>query len=417
MSAAAKNKPDAPADVPADVIVVGGGLVGGALAVGLARHGVRTTVIDRLAPRAGIAVTFDGRASAIASSGKTLLAALGLWRHVADVAQPILDIRVSDGNSLLFLHYDHRALGDAPLGHMVENRHLRAAIAAELERAPDHLNVIAPAIVSGFAQDADRAHVTLADGRALSAQLVIAAEGRNSVLRETAGISVSGWDYDQTAIVATIGHEHSHRGIAHERFLPPGPFAILPLAGGHSSSLVWTETPVLAERYLALPDDAFIAAIDERVGGFLGKLHLIGPRFSYPLGLQFAARYVENRLALVGDTAHGIHPIAGQGLNLGLRDVAALVEILADMKGLGLDLAHPTGLDRYERWRRADNLLMAGMTDVLNRLFSNDIAPVRLARDLGLGIVERLPPLKKFFMRHAMGSVGDLPKLMRGVAL
>jgi 2-octaprenyl-6-methoxyphenol hydroxylase len=170
----------------------------------------------------------------------------------------------------------------------------------------------------------------------------------------------------------------------------------------------------MAAHYLALPDERFLAAIDERVGGFLGTLHLIGPRFSYPLGLQFAARYVQDRLVLVGDTAHGIHPIAGQGLNLGLRDVAALIEILADMKGLGLDLAHPSGLDRYERWRRADNLLMAGMTDMLNRLFSNDIAPVRLARDLGLGIVERLPPLKRFFMRHAMGTVGDLPKLMRG---
>jgi len=396
-----------------NIIIVGGGLVGGSLALGLARHNVRSTLIDRLAPEAGISPTFDGRASAISASGQKLLAAIGLWPRLAAQAQPILDIRVSDGPSLLFVHYDHRELGEGPLGYMVENRHLREAIAAEIVARRALIDVIAPTSVIGFRQDADTATLELDGGRTIDAALVIAAEGKNSTLREAAGLKTTGWSYPQTAIVATIGHAHGHDGIAHERFLPAGPFAILPLQDGHRSSLVWTEAATRAADYLALDDAAFVSEIDRRVGGFLGKLHLIGPRFSYPLGLQVTSEYVRGRLALIGDTAHAIHPIAGQGLNLGLRDVAALTEILVDMTQLGLDPAHPTGLDRYERWRRADNLLMAGVTDVLNRLFSNDIAPVRMARDLGLGVVNRIGPLKKFFMRHAMGTVGELPKLMR----
>jgi 2-octaprenyl-6-methoxyphenol hydroxylase len=400
-----------------DIIIVGGGLVGGALAVGLARHAVPCTLIDKLAPDEGISPTFDGRASAISASGQKLLEAVGLWPYLAARAQPILDIRVSDGPSLLFLHYDHRDLGEGPLGYMVENRHLRQAIADAIDRHRSLIDVIAPSAVSGLTQDADAAHVQLADGRRTAARLVISAEGRASVLREAAGIRLTGWDYAQTAIVATIGHTHDHAGIAHERFLPAGPFAILPLAGGHQSSLVWTEKKSLAAHFLALSRERFLSEIAERVGGFLGELSLVGPRFSYPLGLQYAAQYVSGRLVLMGDTAHAIHPIAGQGLNLGLRDVAALIEILVDHTNLGLDPAHPTGLDRYVRWRRADNLLMAGVTDVLNRLFSNDIALIKLARDLGLGAVNKIPPLKRFFMRHAMGTVGDLPKLMRGASL
>ncbi len=400
-----------------DIVISGGGLVGGALALGLARHGIACTVIDRLAPDQTISSTFDGRASAISASGQKFLEAIGLWPRLAAHAQPILDIRVSDGPSLLFLHYDHRDLGEGPLGYMVENRHLRAAIAAELAAQSAHINIVAPVSAHGFHQDADDAFITLSDGREISAKLVVAAEGKNSTLRDAAGMRLTGWSYPQTAIVATIGHDVAHAGIAHERFLPAGPFAILPLEGGHRSSLVWTEASSRAADYLALSDERFLNEIAERVGGFLGELNLIGPRFSYDLGLQFAARYVSGRLVLIGDTAHAIHPIAGQGLNLGLRDVAALIEILVDTVHLGLDPAHPTGLDRYQRWRRADNLLMAGVTDILNRLFSNDIAPVRLARDVGLGIINRIPPLKKFFMRHAMGTVGELPKLMRGINL
>lgn len=397
-----------------DVAIVGGGLVGGTLAVALAREGLDVALIDRLPPSAGIAPTFDGRASAIALAGRRLLDAVGIWRHIGERAAPIREIRVSDGPSLMFLHYDHAEVGGEPLGEMVENRHIRAAIAAALDDLSDCLTVIAPVAVTGFAQTADAAQLSLADGRNISARLAISAEGRDSRLRTAAGIATTGWSYDQTAIVATIGHAVDHAGIAHERFLTPGPFAILPLPGGHRSSLVWTESARLAADYLALPEDRFLAEIGMRVGGFLGELSLIGPRFSYPLGLQFAETYVRGRLALIGDAAHGIHPIAGQGLNLGLRDVAALTELLVDAHRLGLDPANAATMDAYGRWRRADNLLMGAVTDVLNRLFANEAAPIRLARDAGLEAVNRLPPLKKFLMKQAMGVVGDLPRLMRG---
>lgn len=399
-----------------DVAVVGAGLVGGTLACVLARHGIKTVLIDRTAPAAMLGGDFDGRASAVALSSQRFLRAVGLWAAVAARNEPIREIRVSDGQASFYLHYDHADIGDEPLGFMVENRDLRKAIAGEIETLGDTLTVIAPAAVAGMEQSADDITLTLADGRTVTAALAVSAEGRDAKLRTLAGIPVTGWTYPQVGIVATIGHERPHCGIAHEHFLPAGPFAILPLpdeADVHRSSLVWTEREEVAAGYLALSDDDFLAEIAERVGGFLGDLSLIGPRFSHPLGLQFAARYAERRLVLAGDAAHGIHPIAGQGLNLGYRDVAALTEILVDARQLGLDLAHPEGIARYQRWRRGDNLMMAGVTDVLNRLFSNDITPVRLARDAGLGIVNRIKPLKKLLMRHAMGTVGDLPRLMR----
>ena len=404
------------ADIEVDVAIVGAGLIGGTLACALAGQGIRTAVIDRLDPAAMVQTTFDGRASAIAASSQTLLAAIGLWPHLAPRTGPIREIRVSDGESPFFLHNDHAELGSTPLGFMAENRHYRAAIASAMADLRDRLTVISGSTVQGMTNGPDHISLRLDDGRQVQARLAVAAEGRDSKLRERAGIGLTGWSYPQTAIVATIGHARPHDGIAHERFLPAGPFAILPLPdedGVHRSSLVWTERADAAQGYLALDDGRFLAEIGERVGGFLGALSLIGPRFSHPLGLQFAARYGKGRLVLAGDAAHGIHPIAGQGLNLGLRDVAALTEIITDARDLGLDLAHPESLSRYERWRRADNLVMAGVTDVLNRLFSNDIAPIRLARDLGLAAVNRITPLKRTFMRHAMGTVGDLPRLMR----
>jgi 2-octaprenyl-6-methoxyphenol hydroxylase len=406
-------------DLTVDVAISGGGFIGGALAVGLARHGVKVAVIDKVDPAATLDRGFDGRAFAIALSSKYLLEALDVWRRVT-VTEPIRQIRVSDGDSLFFLHYDHAVLGDDPLGFMVENRVLRAALAAAITEESARITRLTPAAVTDFSQGPDRAVLTLADGRTIAANLVIAADGRTSLLRELSNIPVVGWQYKQMGIVATIGHERPHTGIAHEHFLPAGPFAILPLAddnGIHRSSLVWTERVDAAAGYLALSEAEFLAEIQNRVGGFLGELSLIGPRFSHPLGLQFASRYVDRRLVLAGDAAHGIHPIAGQGVNLGYRDVAALIEIIVDAKRLGLDLAHPNGLERYERWRRADNLLMAGACDVLNRLFSNDIAPIRMARDLGLAVVNKMGPVKKVLMRHAMGTVGDLPRLMRQQAL
>ncbi len=399
-----------------DVAIVGAGLVGGTLACALARHGIRAAVIDRIDPAAMVAPTFDGRASAVALSAQRFLNAIGLWAHVGARFEAIREIRVSDGDAPFFLHYDHADVGDEPLGCMVENRHLREAIAANMRGLGDALTIISPASVADMTQSADDITLHLDDGRNVVARLAVSAEGRNATLRTLAGISVTGWTYPQTAIVATIGHELSHNGIAHEHFLPAGPFAILPLpddAGVHRSSLVWTEREKTAAGYLALPDEKFLAEVAERVGGFLGALSLIGPRFSHPLGLQFAAQYGKGRLLLAGDAAHGIHPIAGQGLNLGFRDVAALTEILIDAKHLGLDFAHPDAMARYQRWRRADNLLMAGVTDVINRVFSNDIAPLRIARGLGLAAVNRLPGLKKVLMRQAMGTIGDLPRMVR----
>ena len=399
-----------------DVAIVGAGLVGGTLACALAAHGVHTALIDRLDPRAMTTDRFDGRASAVALSGQRLLSAIGVWPHIGGRCAPIREIRVSDANAPLFLHYDHREVGGEFLGMMAENRHLRAATFARMAELADVLRVIAPADVAHMSQTGDAATLHLADGRTIRAAMVVTAEGRESKLRDQAGIGVTGWTYPQVAIVATIGHEKPHRGIAHERFLPAGPFAILPLPddnGVHRSSLVWTERAAVAPSYLALPEPAFLAEIDERVGGFLGALSLIGPRFSHPLGLQFAQSYAKGRLVLAGDAAHGIHPIAGQGLNLGYRDVAALTEVIVDARRLGLDIANPDAIGRYERWRRADNLTMAGVTDVLNRMFSNELAPLKLARDIGLGLVNRVPPLKRMFMRHAMGTTGDLPRLMR----
>ena len=394
-----------------DVVVVGAGLVGGALACALARHGVRTAVIDRLDPRVMVAPAFDGRASAVALTSRHFLDAIGVWPHIAPDAQSLDEIRISDNASLFFLHYDHADIGNEPLGYMAENRHLRLALAKEMA-ALRELTVISGVGVTGMTQTPDEI-ILQTTGETVRASLAVSAEGRESQLRKLAGIKVAGWAYAQMGLVATIAHEHSHHGIAHERFLPAGPFAILPLKGNRAS-LVWTEREDTAASYLAMDDGAFLREIEERVGGFLGRLTLEGPRFSYPLGLQFAERYTQGRLVLAGDAAHGIHPIAGQGVNLGWRDAAALTEIIVDSMRLGLDVANVDALSRYERWRRADNLLMAGMTDTLNRLFSNDVAPVRLARDLGLAAVNKMAPLKKVFMRHAMGAVGDVPRLMRG---
>lgn len=399
-----------------DVAIVGAGLVGGALACALASHGIRVALVDRLDPGAMTEGRFDGRASAVAASGRRLLSAIGVWPHVEARSEPIREIRVSDGDAPLFLHYAYTEVGDEFLGNMCENRHLRLANFARMKELSGTLHLIAPASISHMSETSDAAVLHLADGREIKASLVVTAEGRESKLRDAAGIAVTGWSYPQVGIVATIAHEKSHRGIAHERFLPAGPFAILPLPddnGVHRASLVWTERADAAQAFLALNDAHFLAEIDERVGGFLGKLSLVGPRFSYPLGLQYAQRYTKGRLVLAGDAAHGIHPIAGQGLNLGYRDIAALTEAIIDARRLGLDIANPDALTRYERWRRADTLIMAGVTDVLNRLFSNDIGPLKTARDVGLAVVNRIGPLKRSFMRHAMGTTGDLPRLMR----
>ena len=401
----------------ADVLIVGGGFVGLTLAAALSRAGIASAVIEERA--AGRAAAKDGRTSAIAYGSAQVLRGLGIWPRLEPVAEPILEIRVSDGTAPLFLHYDHRELegrlADAPLGYMVENDDLKRVL---LDHVAGLSNValITGVTVRRLARNSDGVRAELSDGGVIEARLAVAADGRDSALRREAGIAVARWRYPQTAIVCTVAHEKPHRGIAHERFLPAGPFAILPMKGKRSS-IVWTESAKNAPRLLALPDAEFKAELSRRFGDFLGKIEVVGGRWSYPLGLVHADRYVAERLVLAGDAAHAIHPIAGQGLNLGFRDVAVLAEVLADARKAGRDIGAAEVIRRYERWRRFDSFALIAATDSLNRLFSNDIAPIRLARDLGLAAVNRVPGLKRFFMRHAMGLVGDLPRLMRGEPL
>jgi 2-octaprenyl-6-methoxyphenol hydroxylase len=413
------NDPVANQTLAADAVIVGGGLVGLSMAIALGGAGLAVAVVDREDPAGATNARFDGRATAIALASQRMLAAIGIWRHVS-ASQPILEIRVADGDSSFFLHYDHRDIGADPLGYMVENRVLRVALYARAAELPG-VRLLAPVAVAAVDRGRPgialgRGTVELADGRKIAAPIVIGADGRNSGLREAAAIRCVSHDYRQIGIVCTVRHELPHRGVAVERFLPSGPFAILPLTENRAS-LVWTEAAATAPALLALPPAAFAAELGRRFGDHLGALQVVGPRWSYPLSLHLAETYVAARLALIGDAAHVIHPVAGQGLNLGLRDVAALAEVLVDAARLGLDLGQGDVLERYQRWRRFDALALAAVTDGLTRLFSNDAAPLRLARRAGLAAVNALPPAKKFFMRHAMGQVGALPRLLTGNTL
>lgn len=396
----------------ADVLIVGGGPVGGTLACALSAAGMEVIAVDQADPAAGLDAGFDGRASSIALGSQRILDALGLWAGMEPHAAPIRHIRVSEGESPLFLHYDERDTGGPPFGYMVENRFIRKAL---FDRIPtlDTVRLLAPARVDGLERSGSGVEARLADGRRISARLIVGADGRASGVRAGAGIRVTGWPYRQTAIVCTVAHERPHDFVAHEHFLPTGPFAVLPLLGNRSS-IVWTERKDLAPAIMALDEAEFLAELEHRFGDYLGRLRVVGPRWSYPLSLQHAETAIALRLALVGDAAHAMHPIAGQGLNMGLRDVAALTEVLAEARRLGLDIGADTVLERFQRWRRFDNTLMLAMTDGLNRLFSNAIGPVRLARGLGLAAVNRMPPLKRLFVRSAMGLAGRLPRLMQG---
>ena len=405
-----------------DAIIVGGGLAGGLAAIALAHAGLDVAVVDAEAPQRMRDLAFDGRTTALAYASARLFRRLGLWPQIAPDAEPILDIVVSDGHargrfsegarSPFLLHFDSRELGSGePLGWIVENRVLRDAIFDAIDRTPS-IRLIAPALVTGVAYEPGAARVALAGGETLSAPLVVAADGRNSALRRQAGIRVSAWTYDQTGIVVTVAHERPHKGIAHEFFLPAGPFAILPLTENRSS-LVWTERADTAPAYLALDDAAFTRAIADRLGDFLGEVRLASPRWSYPLSLHLAHRFMAPRLALVGDAAHAVHPIAGQGFNLGVKDIAALAEVLEEAAGVGLDIGSLGVLENYQRWRRFDSASLALGMDALNRLYSNDLAPLRLARDIGMSAVGKVPPLRRFFMRQAGADLGKLPPLMR----
>jgi 2-octaprenyl-6-methoxyphenol hydroxylase len=403
-----------------DCCIVGGGMVGASLAAALGSAGLSTVLIDRADPVSMANAAHDSRTTAIAHGSKMALDAIGAWADMAAGAAPILDIRISDGAAPLYLHFDHAVVGDAPMGYIAENHVIRQALYDRLQ-ALDAVALRAPAAVQGVETDDAGVTVRLDTGDTIMASLLVGADGAASPLRERAGIRCTRWQYNQTAIVCNMRHERPHRGIAHERFLPAGPFAVLPLTDGadghHRSSIVWTEKAEAAPGFMALDDDAFSAELGRRFGPHYGAVAVDGDRAAYPLRLQHAERYIGPRLALVGDAAHVIHPIAGQGWNLGLRDIAALAEVVVDARRLGLDVGAASVLARYQRWRRFDNVLLAGMTDGLNRLFSNDIPPVRTLRDLGLGAVNNIRPLKRFFIRHAMGTVGQLPRLVKGEAL
>ncbi|MGF1625879.1 MAG: UbiH/UbiF/VisC/COQ6 family ubiquinone biosynthesis hydroxylase [Alphaproteobacteria bacterium] len=415
----------------AEVAIVGGGLAGLTLAAALGDAGIDTVVLERRQPSAMDDALFDGRTTAIAHGPKLALEAIGVWPRLADDAAPILEIRVCDGRpdgytSPLFLHYDHAEVGTDPLGHIVENRLIRRALMRRLQDCPS-VRMLAPATVAALGNRAEAAVLRLEDGREVRAQLVAACDGRSSPLRAMAGIGVAEIRYRQTALVCTVAHARPHGGIAHERFLPGGPFAILPmtddlaLAPGaplpHRSSIVWSEDADVAAGIALLDDAGFERELARRFGDFMGPIALAGPRFAYPLSLHLAHSYGAGRLALVGEAAHGIHPIAGQGLNMGWRDVAALAEEVVDTRRLGLDVGRPQVLRAYQARRAADNLLLATVTDALNRLFSNDLPGVRQLRDLGLAAVNRVPPLKRTLMRHAMGVLGDRPRIVRGEPL
>jgi 2-octaprenyl-6-methoxyphenol hydroxylase len=401
-----------------DVIIGGGGMVGMTLGLALARGGMKVAIADPLPKSTVTDTAFDGRVSALAYAAVRMYRALGVWEHLEACAQPIEDILVTDGApgrtpSPFSLHFDGAEAG-TPLGHIAENRHIRAALFAAVEQTPN-LELIAPASLTDLNATSRDIAASLSNGDTLSARLAVAADGRDSHMRERMRIGVVGWDYPQVGIVATVEHERPHNGVAYEHFLPAGPFAILPMTGNRSS-LVWTERAALAPRMMKLPDAEFDAEIATRFGAHLGATKAAGPRWSYPLKFHLARDYVRPRFALAGDAAHGIHPIAGQGLNLGLKDAAALAEIVLDAARLGLDFGSLDLLKRYERWRRFDSFTLAAATDVLTRLFSNDLAPVRALRDLGMGVVDRIGPARRFFMRHAGGDVGKLPRLMRGEA-
>lgn len=403
-----------------DVIIAGGGLNGPALALALARAGLRVAIADAQRAEARAAADFDGRAYALAVGSKRLLSAIGVWPRVADLAQPILQVKASDGRpgegpAPFFLDFQAAEIEEGPLGYMVEDRHLYAAFLAEMASTPQ-LSHLPETSVTGQDPGPAGMVVSLSDGRQIVGRVLAGCDGRGSACALRAGIGRTGWRYGQTAIVCAVDHDRPHHGTAQQFFMPSGPLAILPLPGNRSS-IVWSETEANARAIMALDDEDFLAVLRPRFGDHLGAIRLAGPRFTYPLSLSLAESYVGQRLALVGDAAHGVHPIAGQGLNLGLRDVAALAEVLVLAHRRGEDIGAVDVLERYQRWRRFDSTALALGMDAVNRLFSNDSPALRLGRDLGLGVVGALPWLRRAFIRQAAGLSAGSPLLMRGKPL
>ena len=400
-------------------IVIGGGAIAGlALALAL-RQGLGADVAVIVAdPALASRPSRDPRATAIVAACRRLFETLGVWGEVADNAQPILDMvitdsRLEDATRPVFLTFAGNVEPGEPFAHMVENRYLIDALAKHAEANGVELKATA---VASYESHGDAVDVRLADGGAIEASLLIAADGARSKLRERAGIATNGWDYDQSGIVVTVGHEREHHGRAEEHFLPAGPFAILPLTGKRSS-LVWTEQRKEAARIVGLSDDEFHGELERRFGLHLGEVKALDKPRAFPLSYFVARSFIAERMALVGDAAHVIHPIAGQGLNLGLKDVAALAEVVVDAARLGIDFGQSDVLERYQRWRRFDTMAMGLATNSLNFLFSNKSTLLRTVRDIGLGLVDRTPPLKEMFIRQAAGLSGEIPRLLKGETL
>jgi 2-octaprenyl-6-methoxyphenol hydroxylase len=407
----------------ADLIILGGGLVGLTLAVALDRHGLRSIVVDPADPATTLAPSYDGRATAVASASWRMLEAIGVGERLAGHGCPIRAIRVSDGLAPGGVQFD-AGPGEAgledPLGIMFENRLIRRAL-RETAEAAANITLLQPARAAEVVRDVNGVRVALDDGRLLAAPLLIGAEGRSSPSRDAARIPLARWQYDHQAVIVTIEHERHHGNIAYEIFYPTGPFAILPMlpsqSGSERSAIVWSVPARDGPAILDLPDRAMAAELGTRMGGFLGAIRMAGPRASYPLGFHHAATVTAERLALVGDAAHGIHPIAGQGLNLGFRDAAALAQVLVEGARLGLDLGDAQLLRRYERWRSLDTLSVAFATDALTRLFGLPGRTASAVRRAGLAAVQRIGPLKSFFMQEARGENGELPLLLRGLPI
>ncbi|NNE58531.1 MAG: UbiH/UbiF/VisC/COQ6 family ubiquinone biosynthesis hydroxylase [Hellea sp.] len=383
-------------------------------ALACAHKGASAVLMDRQDPGNYLKAAFDGRASAIAASSYRMYEKLGISERLEGDVQPITDILISDGEagrytSPLTLHFDSDDAGGGPMGYMVENRKLRAAL-FEVIKHNDNIEFIAPANLLGFNEEAAQITVRIEGRKDFSASALIAADGRNSFCRKQAGIGASLISYKQKAIVTTVAHEKPHNGVAHELFLPGGPFAILPITDSRSS-IVWTDTPGAVDAAMALPEHMFADELARRFGDMYGQVGPCAPRWAYPLSLQMAEDYVKGRVALIGDAAHAIHPIAGQGLNMGLRDAAALADVVHGARANGLDVG--MNLDDLQIWRNFDNRVLASSTDIFNRLFSNNIAPIKHARRLGLGLMDKIKPAQSFFIREAAGLHGDLPSLLR----
>ncbi|MGI8706095.1 MAG: FAD-dependent monooxygenase [Sphingomicrobium sp.] len=402
----------------ADVIILGGGLVGLSLAAALDSSGLSAILVDPADPDERLDAAFDGRTSAISSSSMQMLRATGVADHFPVPGCPILKIQVADGLATGGLEFEPGA-DDEPLGWMHENRHVRAALRARAE-AGRRLWLLWKSRTATVDRGDHSVVVGLDDGRKLSVPVLVAADGRNSPMRELAGIRIARWRYDHSAIVSVLHHERAHENVAYEIFYPSGPFALLPMtdvSAGHRSAIVWSVREEDAVGFLSLGDEEFAAEASIAMGGFLGKISLAAPRSTYPLGFHHAAQITAHRLALVGDSAHAIHPIAGQGLNLGFRDSAALAQVLVEGARLGLELGDRQLLDRYQRWRSLDALSVALATDSLTRIYAVPGKTASAVRRFGMGLMDRIGPVKDRLMSEARGTSGDLPLLLRGLPI